>query len=280
MREVCTILKKSKGILIGLLILIAVIIVVGLNTNLKITHYIQRDSRIKDEIKIAFIADLHSCDYGENQKKLLSEIHKEKPDLILLGGDIIDDKLSQKKAKEFFTGIQGKYKSYYVTGNHEFWTKDINQIKELVKSFGTTVLEGDTRFFTKGDTTVTVGGIDDKEAGLSNYKKQLEKAASTLDKEVFSILLSHRPEDFELYSSYPFDLVFSGHAHGGQWRIPHLLKGVYAPNQGFFPKYTEGEYSGHGTKMIVSRGLSRESTRVPRFFNPPELVIMTLKDVK
>lgn len=169
------ILRKSRGILIGLLILIAVIIVVGLNTNLKITHYVQNDSRIKEEIKIAFVADLHSCDYGENQETLLNEIYKEKPDLILLGGDIIDDQLPQVKAKEFFKGIQGKYESYYVTGNHEYWTNDIGQIKELVKSYGTTVLEGDTHSFTKGDTTVTVSGIDDREVGIQSSTEQLEK---------------------------------------------------------------------------------------------------------
>lgn len=273
-------MRKSRGILIGLLILIAVIIVVGLNTNLKITHYVQNDSRIKEEIKIAFVADLHSCDYGENQETLLNEIYKEKPDLILLGGDIIDDQLPQVKAKEFFKGIQGKYESYYVTGNHEYWTNDIGQIKELVKSYGTTVLEGDTHSFTKGDTTVTVSGIDDREVGIQSSTEQLGKAAMNVDKEVFSILLAHRPEDFELYSSYPFDLVFSGHAHGGQWRIPFVLKGLYAPNQGMFPKYTEGEYKKNDTTMIVSRGLSRESTRVPRFFNPPELVFITLKGEK
>ncbi len=93
----------------------------------------------------------------------------------------------------------------------------------------------------------------------------------------YTVLLSHRPEFFELYTEYNFDLVLSGHAHGGQWRIPYILNGLYAPNQGVFPKYAGGEYTENNTTMIVSRGLARESTLLPRFYNRPELVIIDLQ---
>ena len=92
----------------------------------------------------------------------------------------------------------------------------------------------------------------------------------------YTILLSHRPEFFELYAAQGFDLALCGHAHGGQFRIPGILNGLYAPNQGFFPKYAGGEYHKKRTVMIVSRGLARESTRVPRFYNRPELVIIDI----
>jgi len=98
-----------------------------------------------------------------------------------------------------------------------------------------------------------------------------------INAEQYSILLSHRPELFDCYTGYDFDLVLSGHAHGGQWRIPLILPdGVFAPNQGWFPKYTSGVYEKNNTTMIVSRGLSQESTRTPRIFNPPELVVINL----
>ncbi len=92
----------------------------------------------------------------------------------------------------------------------------------------------------------------------------------------YTILLSHRPEPFRFYACYGFDLALCGHAHGGQWRIPGLLNGLYAPHQGLFPKYAGGRYLKGGTTMIVSRGLARENTRVPRFYDPPELVIVDL----
>ena len=93
----------------------------------------------------------------------------------------------------------------------------------------------------------------------------------------YTILLSHRPELFEHYVSRGFDLVLCGHAHGGQWRIPRILNGLYAPNQGLFPQYAGGQYDSDATTMIVSRGLARESTRLPRIFNRPELVLVEIR---
>jgi len=92
----------------------------------------------------------------------------------------------------------------------------------------------------------------------------------------FSLLLSHRPDMTDLYESLRFDLVVSGHAHGGQWRIPLLLNGLYAPHQGLFPRYAGGLYRLNGTNLLVSRGLSRETTPLPRIFNRPEVVIVDI----
>ena len=94
--------------------------------------------------------------------------------------------------------------------------------------------------------------------------------------EDFSVLLFHRPENPEEYASLGFDLVLSGHAHGGQWRIPGILNGIYAPHQGFFPKYAGGRYEIENTVMIVSRGLAKESNAVPRIFNRPEIVVIDI----
>jgi len=95
-------------------------------------------------------------------------------------------------------------------------------------------------------------------------------------KEQFTLLLSHRPERIEDYLGYPFDLILSGHAHGGQWRLPGIVNGLYAPNQGLFPKYAGGRYDFEDTAFLVSRGLARESTKIPRVFNRPELVVVDL----
>ena len=108
-------------------------------------------------------------------------------------------------------------------------------------------------------------------------KKQLYSADEMSDRQYFSVLLSHRPELVELYQEHDFDLVLCGHAHGGQWRIPEILNGLYAPNQGVFPKYAGGRYDFENQTMIVSRGLARESTLAPRIFNRPELVIVDIE---
>ena len=119
--------------------------------------------------------------------------------------------------------------------------------------------------------------VADNPASVESINEQLSKVNELSQNDNYTILLSHRPELFELYTTYNFDLVLSGHAHGGQWRIPGILNGVYAPNQGLFPEYAGGEYQDNGTTMVVSRGLARETTLAPRIFNRPELVIIDLK---
>ena len=107
--------------------------------------------------------------------------------------------------------------------------------------------------------------------------KQLEQLEKNRDKAAYSILLSHRPEYYETYKKYGYDLVLSGHAHGGQWRIPGILNGLYAPHQGLFPDYAGGAYDYPGGTLVVSRGLDRWGIKLPRIFNRPELVIIEVK---
>lgn len=122
---------------------------------------------------------------------------------------------------------------------------------------------------------VELCGVDDPKCGGSMWSDQLSAAAKAADPDCLAVLLSHRPERVEDYLAYDFDLVLSGHAHGGQWRLPGLVNGLLAPDQGFFPAYAGGLYRlDENTDLVVSRGLARESTRVPRIFNPPELVII------
>ena len=106
---------------------------------------------------------------------------------------------------------------------------------------------------------------------------QLQTVSTASNNGHYTILLSHRPEMVDEYSRYSFDLVLSGHAHGGQFRIPYIINGVYAPHQGFFPKYASGMYYIGNTTMIVSRGLDKEAIKLPRMFNRPELAIIDLK---
>ena len=122
--------------------------------------------------------------------------------------------------------------------------------------------------------TIQLCGVDDPAAGEAVWRAQLARAAAQADPDLFTILLTHRPERVEAYRGRGFDLILAGHAHGGQWRLPGVVNGLLAPDQGLFPPYAGGRYELEGGTLIVSRGLARESTRVPRVFNRPELVII------
>ena len=140
---------------------------------------------------------------------------------------------------------------------------------------GVTVLSGERAELMAGGQSVQICGIDDPDAGERSWMEQLQTLKQETAGTSFSILLTHRPERIAEYGG--FDLALAGHAHGGQWRIPGLINGLFAPNQGLFPEYAGGKYlvDGGGV-LIVGRGLARESTRIPRFYNPPEVVTVDL----
>ena len=230
----------------------------------------------ENAVRCVLITDLHSCYYGKNQKNLIKKIDKENPDIIFLGGDIFDDKIDDDNAMFLLEDISKKYKCFYVSGNHEYWSERCDEIKEKVRSLGITVLEGDCETIIINGKTIDVCGVDDPTRLYERqFKEQLDNAYAKTGRDHFKILLSHRPERADLYSKYDFDLILSGHAHAGQIRIPFINIGIYAPNQGLFSKYVSGIYTlENGSRLIVSRGLARESTPAPRFFNHPEIVVI------
>ena len=267
-------MNKRRYIKIILLLLAAAIVVNAFRMDIRIVRYELKSNKISQGFRMVLITDLHSCDYGEQQYKLMDRIIEQKPDIVLLGGDIVDDVLPQTKAKEFLSAISQRFLCYYVSGNHEYWSGDIQGIKEMIEGYGITVLEGETLPVVINGQSFMLSGVDDPEVGEAVFRAQLDDCAEYVDENDFSVLLSHRPERIEEYRAAGFDLVLSGHAHGGQWRIPLLLNGLLAPNQGFFPKYAGGLYQVAPSAMVVSRGLARESTRIPRIFNRPEVVVI------
>ena len=230
------------------------------------------------KLRIALITDLHSCSYGKEQKNLISRIDREEPDIILLGGDFLDDRLKDDNAMTLAKELVEKYPCYYVTGNHEYWSGRVEEMKDGLRQLGVTVLEGECSEFTHDGATYDICGVDDP-TGMTDlaWKAQLERAYSRTSEQHVKLLLTHRPERVSDYENYDFDLILAGHAHAGQFRVPFLNRGVFAPNQGFWAEYVNGSYELSGGQiMIVSRGLARESTPLPRFFNHPELVIVDL----
>ena len=149
-----------------------------------------------------------------------------------------------------------------------------------MEKYGITRLRGEVKVLEINGNSIAVAGVDDPDLWYheeGDFYQQMQTVTQNIPQDAFSILLTHRPELYKTYLGRGFDLVLAGHAHGGQWRIPGILNGLYAPNQGIFPKYAGGRYSDGVTTMIVSRGLARESTLIPRIYDRPELVVIEIE---
>ncbi len=273
--------RNNKKKLLKLLMVIAIVMIAAtIWYEVPVTEHItiSGEGKIDSLVRFALVTDLHSCYYGKDQSQLIRMIDKEKPDAILLSGDIFDDRLGQKNARIFIEGVADRYPCFYVTGNHEFWSKKEDEVKEFLASKGVTVLEGNARNISINGNDIDICGVDDPTYMTeSEWEERLDRADKESNSENYRILLSHRPEKVEVYEKYNFDLILCGHAHGGQWRIPFTKRGVAAPNQGLLPAYVDGLYDlDNGSEMIVSRGLARERMPYPRFFNHPEVVIIDI----
>ena len=273
--------KKLKKRLKSILIIMLLLIIMTAWYEIPVTEYITISSggKVKEPVKFVLVTDLHSGYYGKDESKLIDMIDKEKPDAILLSGDIFDDRVSNENSRIFCEQIAAKYPCYYVAGNHEFWSGKVDVIKEDLRSMGITVLEGTAEPFTTPATTIDICGVDDPTYMTDEeWEAQLTSAENSANPDNFKILVSHRPEKTGNYEAHNFDLIVCGHAHGGQWRIPFTRMGVHAPDQGQFPRYVDGLYElANGSRMIVSRGLARERMPYPRFFNHPEIVVITVE---
>ncbi len=236
---------------------------------LKTVKYTVRNEKMNGKIRIAAVSDLHSCRYGKNNSHLIRTIANNDPDIVIFTGDTVDDRVDPSDAFDLIRTLSQAYPCYYVSGNHEFYRGRCDDIKRIVSSCGATVLCGDCVRYEKNGAEVDIFGLDDRHVGLE-WGDQMSRITPVPS--VFSLLLSHRPDLFDDYASLGVDLTVCGHAHGGQVIVPGVINGLYAPHQGFFPKYAGGRYKKMNTEMIVSRGLMKNM--FPRVMNPPELVII------
>lgn len=263
-------MKVRRRLILGCLATgVLLLLILALDNRLVVRHYQIETDKVTETVRLLVVSDLHSCVYGENQRELLDAVEAEDPDLVLLPGDIVDDVLPEDNAWTVLAALAEKWPCCYVTGNHEWWSGEAERICREMEGLGIYVLRNDCVELTIKGQTFTVYGIDDPESGEDHL---LDASAGR----GYSILLAHRPERIGEYLQYPYDLIVSGHAHGGQWRLPGLINGLYAPNQGLFPQYAGGRYDFGQQVFLVSRGLARESTRIPRLFNPPELLVADL----
>ena len=265
-------------IIITILLILIIISIIHSHINIDITKYVIRNKKIDKDLTIVFLSDLHNRKITEKIVEIIKNI---KPDIVLFGGDMIND---DKSKNLNFYKLSDKLKDetiYYTFGNHEERLDEIERKDYLNKLSKTNInlLNNTSKNISK---SITLIGLDSEITRYLKFgKKGLNKEyivnkLGNLNQDKYNILLAHNPLEFKSYVEYNADLVLSGHIHGGLARIPYV-KGILSPDISFFPKYDSGEYNSKNTKMIVSRGLGY-SKRIPfRIFNPAEVVIINLK---
>ena len=257
------------------------------NTALEVNEYKILSDKIPEAFsgfRIAQVADLHNAEFGEDNEMLIELLFQTDPDMIVITGDLIDSRHTDMDIALDFAGKAVQIAPvYYVTGNHEARIPEYAELKTGLTEAGVTVLENQKVQITRDGEHITLMGIQDPSFRTDYLFGDSEivsrQAITSLQNESdgFTVLLSHRPELFDLYVDTGMDLVFSGHAHGGQFRLP-VLGGLVAPNQGFFPKYDAGQFIEENITMVVSRGVGNSIIPI-RFNNRPEIVVAELKPV-
>ena len=277
---------KKKSILIASILILTGLIIWTLwgNIALEVNEYQITSDKIPEAFsgfRIAQVSDLHNAEFGEGNCKLNGLLSQTDPDMIVLTGDLIDSRQTDIEiALEFAEQAMQISPVYFISGNHEARVREYDDLKMGLVDAGVVVLENQQVQITKEGEHITLIGVDDPSFRtdylFGDAESVIKQATADLQNETdsFTILLSHRPELFDTYVDSGVDLVFSGHAHGGQFRIP-LVGGLVAPNQGFFPKYDAGQFNRENTTMIVSRGVGN-SIIPARFNNRPEIIVVTL----
>lgn len=278
--------KKTIVILLSIVILVILLIVYlnYENNSLQISNYEIISNKIPkgfNDYKIIQVSDFHNTKSKKLTKDLISEIKKQKPNAIVITGDFIDSRKTDINVGiNFIKQIKDYAPIYFVSGNHEASTNSYSELKTKLIENGTTILDNKVEVIELNDSKINILGIVDPAIAHESFVTDEEIVKTEInnleyDKNNYSVLLSHRPEVLNVYVKNEIDLVLTGHAHGGQIRIP-FIGGLVAPNQGLFPKYTSGKLEEKQTTMIVSRGIGN-SILPFRVNNNPELVVITLK---
>ncbi len=287
--------KYIKSALVLLIVIALLLFCSYQNRHLETTYYTYKAEQLGADLegyRIVQISDLHNVKFGKNNQKLVDRIRECEPDMIVLTGDLVDSNHTNvDRAVQFVDEIVKICPVYYVTGNHEYWLEksEYDELMDGLVSAGVVILDNQVVEISRGDVKFRLVGLDDRsladgtlEALLSdesirnNQAEQKEEIADNEDsgEKELTVVLAHEPQYLARYAGTGVDLVLSGHAHGGQFRLP-FVGGIVAPDQGFLPEYTAGEYYMNGTEMIVSRGLGNSVIPV-RLFNYPEIVCVDL----
>lgn len=270
-------MRKKHWWILPVLAILVVLALIALDERLILRTYTVASPKLTAEVRLAVVTDFHSSDNADDVVEMLASCA---PDAVLLVGDLFDDDTANRPTERTLSlmrQLSALYPCYYVSGNHEAWTGEMDALYQQTEEAGVMVLRMSSGVLTVRGQRIALCGIPDPYemvfSGAPDTEEQIRQAMENVDSADFIVLLTHRPELLAKYAQFPLDLVVSGHAHGGQVHIPGVLNGLYAPNQGWFPKLAGGAYTQDGTTLIVSRGLAVR-TRLPRIFNRPEVVLV------
>lgn len=277
--------KKRNLLWICVFLLLLLAWTLWSNTALEVNTYTLASHRLPkgfSGFRIAQVSDLHNDELGKDNEKLLDKLRESHPDIIVITGDLADSYHTDIDVAIRFAENAAKIAPcYYVTGNHEARLSQYGTLKAGLEAAGVVVLENEGIDLERSGEALSILGVDDpsfQTAYLTGDSAAVMAAALqklTAEQEAYTVLLSHRPELFDIYAASGIDLIFSGHAHGGQFRLP-LVGGLVAPNQGWLPEYDAGLYTQGNTNMLVSRGVGNSIIPI-RFNNRPEIIVVELQ---
>lgn len=278
--------KKFRALAVAAAVLLVLIIwIVWGNSALELNTYTIHSPLLPDRFdgfRIAHVSDLHNTEIGKDNEKLLAMLQDAKPDIIAITGDLIDSRNTDVEvALQFIREAVKIAPCYYVTGNHESRISEYALLKAGMETAGVVILEDASSEISLGGETITLIGVNDPSFRTNNLSGDSATVMDTkltqlhADDDGFTILLSHRPELFDVYVRNSMNLVLSGHAHGGQFRLP-FVGGLVAPHQGLFPEYDAGLYTEGNTNMLISRGVGN-SIFPFRINNRPEVILIELQ---
>lgn len=254
-------------------LLLGAVAIAGLPFGIDVTQYVYQTKKVFFPIRFVILSDLHGQSFNDDMNELINLVKAENPDVILLPGDLFDEYSNDENAWKLLDGLK-EYPRFYVTGNHEERRDDIHELIDHLKEVGVTVLSKNSQVIRIHNTDIEIAGIPCRKQESDYTKEEINQIFTSNH---YRILLSHRPHWVNLYKELNCDWIISGHAHGGQWCIPFTHIGLGAPQQGFLPQYTSGVHNLEDKHLLISRGLVRHYHYLPRLYNNPEIVVLTLK---
>lgn len=267
---------RRKKVKIFILLVLLIIFLYSENNFISISKINVQSEKLPKNFqgyKIVHLSDFHNKSFLNYGHKVAEKVKALNPDIIVFTGDLIDSRnYKEGVSLDLMKELIKIAPVYYVNGNHEIRSGSFPSLEQGLKKIGVKILRSTNESITKNGEEVYIMGIDDPLYAPLN--KTLEAAIKNSKDSSFKILLAHRPEYISEYRRYNLDLIFSGHAHGGQVRLP-FIGGLVAPGQGVLPKYTNGKYEIDNTTMVISRGLGN-SLFPQRLFNRPQIIEVTL----
>jgi predicted MPP superfamily phosphohydrolase len=273
----------------GIVVFVLLFLAYGCLSNRKLEvnyHTLQMNDKLGDieGLRILHLSDLHGCRFGIHNEQLIRKVQKEKPDVILMTGDMI---VKNGKGRADCLGLCRSLTKfctvYYSVGNHESGCDEWEELEDDLTACGVIILDNEKSLIEIGNDSIWIYGLTIPDESYNVFWKRQHVDDEFLEEKLGLpvghpvLLMAHNPDFFPEYANWGADVVFSGHIHGGIMRFGH--RGAIAPSYILFPKYSGGVYTEQNSQMVLSRGLGTHHIKL-RFFNNPEICVVTLTQKK